>query len=572
MKRILIFTIAAIMLALAWTAAGWEKEAATARPLWEFFDNVDTGEITPEDIAAERYFIMVDEDGREITVTGRKIHVGDEYITQENRLYRVFKVEDRVAHARFIREVGAFYEEEPQGFFVMLRERFGFGAQPVQNNQEEDADEDPDDGEGLLEPEEEPQRLIGIYHTHNAESYVPTDGTDSIVGEGGIHNVGTSFAEALEAKGITVIHDETLHLPHDRGAYRRSRVTAERILAEGPDVLFDVHRDAAPMRVYAVEIEEDWVTQVQFVVGRQNANMQVIRQFALDLKNTADEIHPGLVKGIFMARGNYNQDMAPTNLLLEVGAHLNTREAAEDGITLFADVVSFHFYGDVDNIDDADGEQAAPAPGVPGGGPAPPPGAQTGPAAQEASRGILRLLGFTLFIIVGFLMLNAISLQDIRFRLAPYTEKLRIYNERVGHFLSPRLQRILPHTAKADRVLDSWQEKIRNTALAVVEKTRSWLASGDRVLAQWQVKIREVYMVFLKTADRALESGDGFAAPVQAKIHKGANHLGGRSRAILQAGDQTLAYWQEKIRDFALTVKEEAVRLYHRVNGRDKLR
>ena len=40
---------------------------------------------------------------------------------------------------------------------------------------------------------------------------------------GGIHQVGQAFADALRELGIGVDYSETLHLPHDRGAYRRSR-------------------------------------------------------------------------------------------------------------------------------------------------------------------------------------------------------------------------------------------------------------------------------------------------------------------------------------------------------------
>ena len=35
-----------------------------------------------------------------------------------------------------------------------------------------------------------------------------------------------------------------------------------------------------------------------------------------------------------MARGNYNQDLTPTSLLIEVGTHLNLREQAEEEAAL----------------------------------------------------------------------------------------------------------------------------------------------------------------------------------------------------------------------------------------------
>lgn len=531
MKRIALLCLTALLAAAVWIGLSGSGTVVTTRSLLDYFDHYETGEISREDLLAERFYTMVDEDGREITVTGRKIHVGDEYLTSGNKLYRVYRVQDRIAQARFIRDVGAVFAEEPQGFFVMLRQRLGIGAEPVQADEaqetqgEEEPPEEDEDGqaeeeaeeeeepaeEENLEPEEQPKRLIGIYHTHNAESYVPTDGTDSINGVGGIHSVGASFTEAFEEKGIRVIHDETLHLPHDRGAYRRSRVTAERLLEQGPDVMFDVHRDAAPMRVYATQIEDEWVTQIQFVVGRQNPTMTVTRQFALDLKNAADEVHPGLVKGIFMARGNYNQDMTPLNLLLEVGAHQNTREAAEDGVALFADVVSFYFYGAVDP-DEGELAAPAPAPGQPG---RPGAGAQAARGARAATRTILTILAVTAIIVVGFLILNAGSMNDIRFKLMPFMEKAR------------------PYTEKSDRFLFGLQEKI--------------YAAG---------------VVVWRTVVAFLESGEQIRRPLQGRIHAAGLRAWEAVRVLLDEGDHRLLPVQEKIRAAALIVKERVEELF----------
>lgn len=104
MRRFVIFAISLLVITLAVTAVIPDRASVTSRSLLEFFDNRGTSEISREDLLAERYYTMVDEDGQEIVVTGRIINVGDEYITAENKLYRVFRVEDRTAHARFIRD------------------------------------------------------------------------------------------------------------------------------------------------------------------------------------------------------------------------------------------------------------------------------------------------------------------------------------------------------------------------------------------------------------------------------------------------------------------------------------
>lgn len=271
-------------------------------------------ELTPEEIREERYYSIIDEEGNVITVTGRRLYAGDEYLTSDNRLFEIYQVEKYTAYARYRETVELLDPLLPAA--VM--------PNPVQA---------------------EPRGIIAIFHTHNAESYVPTDGTDSIYGRGGIHDVGDAFKQALEEKGIEAIHSEDMHLPHDRGAYLRARETVLELLEEQPDAIFDIHRDAAPPEQYIGEVDGDLVAQIQFVVGTQNPTMAVNRQLAFDLKGYADRMYDNLVRGVLFNNGNYNQDLYPTMLLLEVGSHLTEQELAEESITLFSDVVAYYFYG-----------------------------------------------------------------------------------------------------------------------------------------------------------------------------------------------------------------------------------
>ncbi len=271
-----------------------------------------------EEPAGSPYFYMVNEKGRTILITGHRLRAKDRYLTAENDLYEVESVEGYLARARLIRRVRLI---DPPGFSAGPST-----ALPVQS-------------------QVRPAYKIALYHTHNAESYVPSDGTDTIYGAGGIHEVGQAFKEALEKKGVTVVYSDQLHLPHDRGAYRRSRVTALNLLRQRPDAIFDVHRDAAPWETYALELEGEPVTQIQIVVGLSNPGTAANQQFAYDLKGYADRLCPGLIHGVLTIWGSYNQDLSPLSLLLEVGAHTNTRESAERGIAHFADVVSYYFYG-----------------------------------------------------------------------------------------------------------------------------------------------------------------------------------------------------------------------------------
>jgi stage II sporulation protein P len=329
-------------------------------------------ELGSEELKKGRYFYMIDEKGRTLLVTGHRLKAGDRYLTSGNDLYEVIDVEGYLARARFVEKVRLI--EPPD--ISNVREPL----LPVQK-------------QGRL------AYKIAVYHSHNAESYVPSDGTDSIYGAGGIHDVGLAFKEALEKKGIDVLYSDQLHLPHDRGAYRRSRVTALRLLRQRPDAIFDLHRDAAPWETYALELNGEPVTQIQIVVGLSNPGTATNQQFAYDLKGYADRLYPDLIHGVLTIWGSYNQDLSPLSLLLEVGAHTNTKESAQRGIERFADVVSYYFYGPAFLKD----SKIAPPSQPPGGAPA---GRPSYGIMRAVSGTVVSLLLAALGAALGFYYLN----------------------------------------------------------------------------------------------------------------------------------------------------------------------
>lgn len=152
--------------------------------------------------------------------------------------------------------------------------------------------------------------------------------------------MGARFSRRLERVGVRVNHDVTPHDPHDAYAYVRSRKTATRLLQSRPLAIFDVHRDGVPdPDFYRAYIRGSSVGQIRIVVGRQNPKMSANLDFAKRLMSYANRVHPGLVKGIYLGRGNYNQDLSPTVLLLECGTHTLTRPEAERGVMLLAEAV-----------------------------------------------------------------------------------------------------------------------------------------------------------------------------------------------------------------------------------------
>ncbi|MDR3591450.1 MAG: stage II sporulation protein P [Negativicutes bacterium] len=259
------------------------------------------------------YYTFVDEDGNQVFATAWEVQVGDQCITENNRRFEVTKMEGDTAYVKYLGQIDlAAAGNSPF--------KVGWPLQPriaqAQGGK------------------------VAIYHSHSDESYVPTDGAASILGNGGIYKVGDSFAKSLDDKGMQAIHSMNKHDPHDNMAYERSRRTVTELLKQQPDALFDVHRDALPPQFYAANIDGQDVAKVQLVVGQYGPTGKQIEDYALKVKAASDQQHPGLVKGIFLAKGgDYNQDLHPRSLLLEVGSHTNSREEAERGIALFADAV-----------------------------------------------------------------------------------------------------------------------------------------------------------------------------------------------------------------------------------------
>lgn len=254
------------------------------------------------------YYTFIDkETGKEIDQTARGVFEGDQIILSDNSLYEVEEIDGD--------NVYCIYKGKEE---ISKKDMEVFSSQIAQQG----------------------NSSIAIYSTHTAESYVPTSGKDSKPGNGDILEVSQVIGNVLEKQGIKANVSLNKHDPHDANAYERSRRTAVQLLKTQPLTIIDVHRDGVPdPKFYAEEIDGVDATKVRLVVGRQNQNMQANLDYAKQMKAYYDEQKPGLIKGIFIAKGNYNQDLAPRSILIEVGTHTNSLEAANNGASVFASLL-----------------------------------------------------------------------------------------------------------------------------------------------------------------------------------------------------------------------------------------
>ena len=268
--------------------------------------------------AEENFWSLITKEGAVLTQIAYEPDKGDEYISGDNVLYRVVEISGDKA---IVEKAGD----------VTLPDVSWLDGQEVVPVSVMDG-----------------ERLICLYCTHSDESYEPSDGTYSNDKRGSIYEIAHELADALEEDGVTVHVSDSLHHPHDAGAYRRSRQTAVALLKQGmPDALLDIHRDGIPNPdEYAVTIGGKPCSKIRLLVGRGNQNMAVNKEMALTIKAVADHVYPGLIKDIYMGKGNYNQELYPRALLLEMGTHEIDKELVKDSTTYLADVVETVLYGE----------------------------------------------------------------------------------------------------------------------------------------------------------------------------------------------------------------------------------
>jgi len=279
-----------------------------------------------EDVDKDYYVVYDFNDAKKVVlIRGDRANDGDEYISADNKRYVICEIDDATKTAK-----AKFVEDVKLPVLNVKRNEKKFTNQSSSKNV----------------ARAENIKKVGMYHTHNDECYVDEDGTDSIYGKGGIHDIGKQLMGNLENLNIKVAYSENLHLPHNSGAYTRSQVTASQLLRENSlDAIFDIHRDATPRKEYITTVNGEKMSKVRMVIGSANQNSAENKQFALSIKAYADEVYPGLIKDIYIGKGNYNQQLSPRAMLFEMGSHLIEKDLVRKSTLPLAKTIDAVLYG-----------------------------------------------------------------------------------------------------------------------------------------------------------------------------------------------------------------------------------
>jgi stage II sporulation protein P len=192
--------------------------------------------------------------------------------------------------------------------------------------------------------------LVGIYHTHTAEAFIPSSGVSHKPGGqlGDIVDVGEALAKRLAQRGIPGVHNKNIHdYPSFMKAYGPSEQTARKMLEENSSIqmLLDIHRDADKRENVTATVNGVQVARIAMVIGMGQQDLvqphwQQNHAFAKLVDAKLNQYYPGLSRGIQLVEWRYNQHLHPRALLIEVGSQESSKEEAVRSIELLGDVLA----------------------------------------------------------------------------------------------------------------------------------------------------------------------------------------------------------------------------------------
>lgn len=203
-----------------------------------------------------------------------------------------------------------------------------------------------------------PQVLI--YHTHTSESFLSEESdtfysdmpTRSTNEEENVIAVGDAIAKKLEAAGIGVIHDTTIHDESYNGSYSRSAETIAENLEKYPtiQVTLDIHRDAMTAEdgtryKPTVTVNGKKAAQIMIISGCDDdgtlgfPDWEYNLRFATRLQKACADIDGSFPRPLYFCPRNYNENMTHNSLLVEFGTEVNTIDEVTYSGELFGDAL-----------------------------------------------------------------------------------------------------------------------------------------------------------------------------------------------------------------------------------------
>lgn len=189
--------------------------------------------------------------------------------------------------------------------------------------------------------------IVALYCTHSAETYPPTDGVEKLNGKnGGVYQVAQTLCEHLISLGIPAVVDDTIHdYPDWSSSYSNSLKTMQKLKETYPSLVMfvDVHRDAnCGSTVFTYQGGQ--AAQVMLVVGSdkrsEHPNWEQNLAFAQKIANRMEEKAAGILRGVRVQNGRYNQHFSPHAILLEMGSTENSLAQVKTSAAVVAEALA----------------------------------------------------------------------------------------------------------------------------------------------------------------------------------------------------------------------------------------
>ena len=184
-----------------------------------------------------------------------------------------------------------------------------------------------------------------VYCTHTSEEYRGQSRRKGV--PGGVLEAARALAEALEAQGIGVIFDETVHDESYDDAYAHSLASLEGIAAAHPEIrlYIDVHRDSALAGISTtLRAEGQDYAKMLLIVGSDerlpHENWEQNHAFARQVAESANRLLPGVMREPRVYSARYNQHIGDRAILVEIGSTDNSQEEAERSARLLAEAIA----------------------------------------------------------------------------------------------------------------------------------------------------------------------------------------------------------------------------------------
>lgn len=186
-----------------------------------------------------------------------------------------------------------------------------------------------------------------IYHTHATESYLPTSsGNYHTTKEANtVRDAGNVLAETLEAEGIAVVHDKTLHdNPSYNDSYTRSCETVKALLKKYPSItcIIDLHRDAMagsdPGPV--TQAGGKTASTYSYVLSNTTDTYASNKAFLADLNDAAAKDFGGYTGSVLERPYWYNQELCGKSILIEMGNNRNNIKEVRECARAFGKILA----------------------------------------------------------------------------------------------------------------------------------------------------------------------------------------------------------------------------------------